>query len=78
MDNMLKNDFKLNLYFEMYKDSSVINMKEFIKRFNDKHGKFECIFELIFMIEEYQREKYGNLIDYYCDFAPGKKGKKER
>ncbi len=74
---MVNNDFKLNLFFEMYKDGAVISSGDFVQKFRKKHGKFECMRELIFMIEEYQREKYGNLIDYYAMPNFTKKGKKK-
>lgn len=74
----LNNDFKLNLYFEMYKNSPIINRNQFRYRFYKKNGKFECLNELIFMIEEYQREKFGNLITHRVDYAPNKKKKGRR
>ena len=69
-------DFKLSLYFNMYKDSPIIRRSYFTKRFINKHGKFELLPELIFMIERYQVNKYGNLIDYYVGYAPSRKGRK--
>lgn len=78
MVNVLRNDFKLNLYFEQYKDYPIVNIKRFKGEFIRKNGNFECLQELIFMIESYQREKYGNLVDYYFDYAPSRKGKKIR
>jgi len=73
---MVNNDFKLNLYFQMYKDTPIINRHQFTYNFRKKHGKFNCMSELAFMIEEYQREKYGNLIEHYVGFAPSKKKKR--
>lgn len=68
-------DFKLELYFNMYKDSPIIRRSYFTKRFIKKHGKFKYLPELILMIERYKLKKYGNLIDYYVGYAPSKKGR---
>lgn len=70
-------DFKLELYFNMYKNSPIIRRNYFIKRFIKKHGKFEYLPELIFKIEKYQREKYGGLIDFYVGYAPSKNGRRK-
>ena len=34
-------EFKLNVYFEMYKDLPLPNRKEFREKFRKKHGKFQ-------------------------------------
>lgn len=52
-------DFKLNMYFEMYKDKPLPNRDEFRKNFKNKHGKFQYLEELIKMIEKHQFKKYG-------------------
>ena len=70
-------DFQLELYFKMYKDSPMINRNKFRYKFIKKHGKFQYLPELIFMIERYQIKKYGNLIDDFVEYQPGRKGKKE-
>lgn len=55
-------DFKLNLYYEMYKNKSLQNREEFRKNFTKKHGKFQYLEELIKMIEKYQMKKYGETL----------------
>lgn len=52
-------DFKLNLYFNMYKDTSLPNSDEFRKNFKKEHGKFPYLNELIVKIINYQVKKYG-------------------
>ena len=52
-------DFKLNLYFNMYKDTPLPNGDEFRKKFKKEHGKFPYLNELIVMIINYQVKKYG-------------------
>lgn len=52
-------DFKLNYYFEMYKDKPLPNRVEFRKNFKKKHGKFQYLEELIIKIEKHQFKKYG-------------------
>lgn len=56
-------DFKLNYYFETYKDSSVISSTKFKEEFRKKHGEFELLNELIIMIYKYQIKKYGMLVE---------------
>jgi hypothetical protein len=52
-------EFNLKVYFNMYKDSPIGSRDNFRARFIKKHGKFKYLPELIVMIEEYQRKKYG-------------------
>ena len=71
-------EFKLNLYFEKYKEESVISYTDFKKKFNDENEPFILFNELFNMIKEYQLKKYGSLIEsgkevknyvkkgYYC------------
>lgn len=56
---MVTEDFKLNLYFNMYKDYPIASRESFRKSFNKKHGKYNYLPELILMIEKYQSGKYG-------------------
>ena len=53
------NDFKLEFYFNKYKDSSLPNRDEFRKKFKKEHGNFQYLEELILKIEKYQLKKYG-------------------
>lgn len=55
-------EFKLNTYFEMYKDSVVISAAKFKEMFIKKHGKFELLNELVIMIQRYQYANYGDLV----------------
>lgn len=62
MKRLDHNGFKLNYYFEMYKDRPFINRDKFKFRFMKENGKFQYIKELIVMVEKYQIKKYGQLI----------------
>ena len=73
----MMNEFKLDFYFEMYKDTTIINRSKFRHKFIKKHGKFQYLPELILMIEKYQIKKYGTTIDGFVDYlVMNKKGKK--
>ena len=58
-------EFKLNMYFETYKDLPLPNRDMFRKNFKKKHGKFQYLEELIKMIEDYQFKKYGETLSNY-------------
>lgn len=64
-------DFKLNYYFEKYKDTSMVSRREFRQRFKKENGEFKYLEELIIMIERYQLKKYGTGIDR-GDFIPSR------
>lgn len=55
-------EFKLNYYFEIFKDDIFDNRKKFREKFIKNYGKFEYLEELILMIEKYQMKKYGNML----------------
>lgn len=55
-------DFKLNYYFNIYKDTTCLSVSKFKDTFTRKHGKFEYLNELVVMIQRYQYKKYGNLV----------------
>lgn len=55
-------EFKLNLYFEKYKEESIISYTNFKKKFNDENEHFTLFNELFNMIKEYQFKKYGSLV----------------
>ena len=55
-------EFKLNTYFEMYKNSVVISSPKFKEAFIKKHGEFELLNELVIMIQKYQYKTYGDLL----------------
>ena len=53
------NEFKLNFYFNMYKDTAFKNSEEFRKEFKKNHGEFKYLSELVVMIYNYQSATYG-------------------
>lgn len=55
-------DFKLQYYFELYKDTPIASTAKFKLAFTKKHGSFELLNELMIMIQKYQYHKYGDLI----------------
>ena len=57
-------EFKLNLYFDKYKNKPLPNRNEFRKEFKKKHGNFKYLEELILMIEKYQIKKFGRTLFY--------------
>lgn len=57
-------EFKLNYYFEKYKDTCIISTSKFKDIFKKENGEFSLLSELIVMIQRYQYKKYGNLIPY--------------
>ena len=56
-------EFKLNYYFEKYKDTCIIKTPVFKDRFKKENGDFELLNELIVMIQKYQIKKYGDLVE---------------
>lgn len=70
---MVSEDFKLNLYFKIYKDYPIASRDSFREMFIKKNGKFHYLPELILMIEQYQKEKFGGVI-WNCKnlYAPSK------
>lgn len=62
-------EFKLNYYFEKYKDRSLISSMDFKRIFIKENGNFELLNELVIMINRYQVKKYGyNLNNYVREF----------
>ena len=55
-------EFKLEYYFNLYKDTILLSTTKFKDVFTKKHGEFELLPELINMIQKYQYKKYGNLL----------------
>lgn len=56
------NEFKLQFYFNLYKEKPFCSRDEFRLNFQKEHGKFVYLPELIRMIEDYQMKKYGETI----------------
>ena len=59
------NEFKLEFYFNLYKDKPLKNRDEFRKNFKKAHGNFLYLPELIVRIENYQIKKYGETLDNF-------------
>ena len=59
------NEFKLEFYFNLYKDKPLKNRDEFRKNFKKVHGKFLYLPELIVRIEKYQIKKYGETLNNF-------------
>jgi len=76
MNKFSKLEFQLNYYFEMYKDKSFRNAKEFKTHFTKKHGEFPLLKELYLMIDKYQIKKYGQALVY--TFEPFRTKEEER
>ena len=55
-------DFKLQFYFNLYKDKAMITRSLFRIEFIKRHGEFKYLEELIRMIEDYQINKYGTTL----------------
>lgn len=55
-------EFKLQYYFEKYKNTCVISAPKFKNTFIRKEGEFELLNELLVMIQRYQIKKYHDLI----------------
>lgn len=58
------NDFKLELYFQKFKDKPLPTRDEFRCKFKKKYGELENIEQLIMKIEKYQIKKYGQTLYY--------------
>ena len=59
------NEFKLEFYFNLYKDKPLKNRDEFRKNFKKAHGNFLYLPELIVRIEKYQIKKYGETLNNF-------------
>ena len=55
----MSEEFKLNIYFNIYKNSPIGSRDSFREKFIKKHGRYHYLPELIHMIERYQYDKYG-------------------
>lgn len=72
-------NFKLNYYFEKYKDKSLNSNEDFRLKFIKENGKFEYLNELILMINRYQVKKYGcNLNNYVSNYKSNEQIIKEK
>lgn len=55
-------EFKLNYYFNKYKDTICFRVAKFKEEFIKQEGEFELLNELVIMIQKYQHKRYGDLI----------------
>lgn len=58
----MKEEFKLQFYFNLYKDYPVSSREKFKKYFEKNHGVFRYFNELTVMIDKYQHNKYGETL----------------
>ena len=52
-------EFKLQFYFNLYKNTAMDSRNDFRVKFHKRHGEFNYLNELIRMIENYQIKTYG-------------------
>lgn len=52
-------EFKLQFYFNLYKNIPMSNRNQFRAEFIKRHGEYRYLEELIKMIENWQLKKYG-------------------
>lgn len=71
------NEFKLNYYFQMYKDKVFNNSREFKDFFIKKHGEFQYLSELVVRIYNYQSKKYGGRLTN-CFLVDSKEERKRK
>lgn len=69
-------DFKLRMYFEMYKDLPLPNREKFRYNFKKKHGKYQYLEELIKKIEKHQIKKYGTTLSNFIRVKTREESKK--
>lgn len=60
---MNEGEFKLQFYFNLYKDKSIINSNMFRTKFKKLHGNFEHLDKLVVKMENYQIKKYGCILE---------------
>ena len=57
-------EFKLQYYFEKYKDIGLTSTSKFKTEFIKTEGNFDLLNELIVMIQRYQFHKYGEIVPF--------------
>lgn len=60
-------EFKLNYYFEKYKDTSFKTNEIFKRDFIKKEGDFTLLNELVLLINKYQVKKFGTNLCNECN-----------
>ena len=58
----MKEEFKYNLYFVLYKDKPFVNRERFRNKFKKEQGDYRYIKQLTLDIEEYQHKTYGQIL----------------
>lgn len=58
----MKEEFKYNLYFALYKDKPFVNRERFRNKFKKEQGNYRYIKKLTLDIEEYQHKTYGQIL----------------
>lgn len=58
----MKEEFKYNLYFTLYKDRPFVNRERFRNTFKKEQGNYLYIKQLTLDIEEYQHRIYGQIL----------------
>lgn len=56
-------DFKINMYFEKYKDTPIKSYTKFRNIFEKENGHFIYLREVYIMIYKYQKDRYGSVFD---------------
>lgn len=75
----MKEEFKYNLYFTLYKDRPFINRERFRNTFKKEQGNYLYIKQLTLDIEEYQHKIYGQILpaSNFIDVKSREERKKE-
>lgn len=59
---MTNEDFKMDYYFQKYKEYTMISLEYFRKEFKKTEGNYDKIDELFRKIQRHQIAKYGNVV----------------
>lgn len=75
----MKEEFKYNLYFTLYKDRPFVNRERFRNTFKKEQGNYLYIKQLTLDIEEYQHKIYGQILpaSNFIDVKSREERKKE-
>lgn len=75
----MKEEFKYNLYFTLYKDRPFINRERFRNTFKKEQGNYLYIKQLTLDIEKYQHKIYGQILpaSNFIDVKSREERKKE-
>lgn len=56
-------DFKFKIYFNQYKNISIVSFTKFKRKFIKQNGDYKYLKELYIAICNYQRKTYGEVLD---------------